>query len=129
MTDSTGSWTDVPGASFVFGLAAASTVDLQADGTLMAIFSNDIGARCGFRFLVDGGPLSSSAFGDRAVGCDQIDASLTERWCPWSMRSVTFLPAGVHSVRIQVAGDATSDALCLASEDEAFKTKLWILAH
>jgi hypothetical protein len=122
-------WTDVTGAFHVINLAADATVDVQADGTLIALFNTMSTGRCGFRFLVDGVAVSSSPWGDRAVGCDQVDASQAERWCPWSMRESIALTAGAHTVQVQVTGDAASDTMCYASTDDAFATKLWVIAR
>ncbi len=122
-------WLDVPGTSYVFFLAAASYIDLQADGTLISMFGVDTAAHCGFRFVIDGTPISSAQFGDRAVGCDRLDPAMTERWCPWSARQLLSLSAGAHTVKVQLTGDSASDALCSASDNEAFQTKLWVLTR
>ena len=89
----------------------------------------DTAAHCGFRFVIDGTPISSAQFGDRAVGCDRLDPAMTERWCPWSARQLLSLGAGAHTVKVQLTGDSASDALCSASDNEAFQTKLWVLTR
>ncbi|HVV84700.1 MAG TPA: hypothetical protein VHE35_16655, partial [Kofleriaceae bacterium] len=126
---SSGVWNDVLGASYSFDLDAMSTVDFQADGTLIAYFGADATAHCGLRFLVDGAPISGSQFGDRAIGCDRIDPASTERWCPWTARQFAQLAPGPHTVSLQITGDADYDALCSSPTDDAFAAKLWVFAH
>lgn len=126
---SAGGWVEVTGVGQLLDLPEARTVDLEADGTLVALFGSDPSGRCGVRFVVDGYPLVAADFGDRAVGCDRIDPSMVERWCPWTMRQQVALAAGPHTVAVEVRSDPAFDAQCSVPADPAFQTKLWALAR
>lgn len=126
---SAGGWVEVTGAGQLLTLTEGRTVDLEADGTLVALFGLDPSGRCGVRFVVDGAPLVAADFGDRAVGCDRVDPTMVERWCPWTMRQQVVLPPGPHTVAVEVRSDPAFDAQCSVPADPSFQTKLWVLAR
>jgi hypothetical protein len=109
-------WTFVPGTTINFTLARASTIDLQAHGSIQgqAAGAGDP-TYCGFRFVVNNVPYGSTSYGDVLVGCSTSGGS-GGRWCPWFMSRVLQLGPGNHVATVQQSGYATNDtAGCLSN--------------
>jgi hypothetical protein len=86
------SWVDVPGVTAPFFTDGDATVDLIASGVVASSINQD----CGFRFTVDGVPITDSELADHAVK----PASHMESFTVQNRGNV--VGSGAHAVQLQI---------------------------
>lgn len=123
-------WTSLPGTTVSFTLAADSTVDLEANGSIFGIAGNQgNAAHCGFRFLVDNVAYGDPSWGDVIVGCGSGTNSHAGWWCPWTMRRTLQLRAGNHFATVQQSGWASTTSGCESSAADYSATRFRIVSR
>jgi hypothetical protein len=94
---STGEWVNIPGTEVTFTLATARSVDLVASGQATSV-GNTTNAGCGFRFVLDGVPVSDPA---PSRNVDVFAQGLIVPWSAiWSWPSLAAAP---HTIRLEIA--------------------------
>jgi len=103
-----GPWTDIPGVSALFSLAASHHVQVSLAGTQYSAGTGT--AHCGYRFVVDGAPLGDPNHG-QAIVVGDVAAGW---WAPVALKHGIDLAAGPHSIVAQVRNTGATGGTCAA---------------